>query len=137
MGGTILSIYDAIKYNKDFQVKIQFADEYFLLELINLPELPQEGVVFTVYELKKMLSDKLFGISSFDDSLFVNVEFLNGKSSQQKSIILSLNPMKDKEIEGNVFLWSEISFLPLIDTPNPFLKNILLFENYHNGKNKS
>lgn len=134
--GAIISIYDAIKYARDFQIIMKFADEHYLLELANLPEIIQESEVYTVYELKKMLSDKLFGLSSFSDWLSVNVEFLNGIFPQQRTVSLLLTPHTLVDDNTEVFNWSDISFLPLADTPNPFLKNIVLFEAFHNNKKK-
>jgi hypothetical protein len=134
MSGTILSIEDAIRYVKDLGIVIAFADLHYYFDLINFPEIIQEGEIHLVTDLKKILSDKLYGLTAIKGWRIINVEYLNGIIPEQRSIAFSLSPIDKLKDDTKVFLWSELSFLPIHETPNQYLKTIVLFEEYFNGK---
>lgn len=136
MGGTIISIEDCIKYAKDLGIVIEFAKRYYYFDLINFPEVIQEVEVHVVTDLQKLLSDKLYGITSEEGWQLINIEYLNGILPESRTVAINLSPIDKVKDDTKVFLWSELSFIPLHETPNPFLKNIVLFEAYHNRKNK-
>lgn len=131
MGGTIISIHDLIQVGFNAKITVSLGHYFFELEFMNYDYgLIEVSRTLTMSELRKSISDQLFGFEPFE-RILANVICENENGISLHTVEISITPITKPLSDDATFVWStEVSFKKMSKTPNPFLKNILSFTNH-------